>query len=104
MSVEDGQKPEGTPAQQTAGEGGQPPMSENKSACGNSEECCRQEQHVRQNAYAGIYAGGHDQNTGSGKMDGEGRAEAEAPGKGSGHGSGEQLDQRVLKADPDAAV
>ena len=39
-----------------------------------------------------------------GKMDDEGRAEAEAPSKGSGHGSGEQLDQRVLEADPDAAV
>lgn len=59
---------------------------------------------VRQDAYVGIYAGGHDQNAGSGKMDGEGRTEAEAPGKGSGHGSGEQLDQRVLKTDPDAAV
>ena len=79
-------------------------MSKNKSACWNGEECCRQEQHVRQDAYVGIYAGGHDQNASSGKMDGEGRAEAEAPGKGSGHGSGEQLDQRILEADPDAAV
>ncbi|WP_308771620.1 hypothetical protein [uncultured Bilophila sp.] len=58
-------------------------MSENKNACGNGNECCRQD------TRAGIYAGVHEQNAGNGKMDGEGRAEAEAPGK----GSGEQLDQ-----------